>query len=80
MNLYDVVKGKFAIKDNKLIDALKGQNLTCSSEEILNMDLADNDEIERTLDDIPQIEFIINKITASINGVNALGYEIKANM
>jgi hypothetical protein len=68
------------LKDDKLISALKEQNLTCSKEEVLNMDLADSEEIEGTLDDIPKAEFIIDKISASINGVNAIGYEIKANM
>ncbi|MDR1460722.1 MAG: type II secretion system GspH family protein [Campylobacteraceae bacterium] len=79
-NLYDVIKTKFAIRDDDLISALKEQNLTCESEEIFSMDLADSKEIERTLNDIPKIEFVINKISASINDVNTLGYEIKANM
>ncbi|MDR2081553.1 MAG: type II secretion system GspH family protein [Campylobacteraceae bacterium] len=79
-NLYDAVKPKFVIKDDKLITALKEQNLTCTSEEALNMNLADSKEIERTIEDIPQAVFIINKITASINGANTLGYEIKAQM
>jgi competence protein ComGC len=79
-NLYDAIKTRFLIKDDKLISILKEQNLTCDSEEVLNMNLADSEEIEGTLDEIPQATFIINKISANINGANALGYEIKADM
>ncbi|MDR0408471.1 MAG: prepilin-type N-terminal cleavage/methylation domain-containing protein [Campylobacteraceae bacterium] len=79
-NMYDVVKTKFTIKDDKLVSVLKEQNLTCESEEIFNMDLADSKDIEETLDNIPKMEFIINKISANIKGINTLGYEIKANM
>jgi hypothetical protein len=79
-NLYDVAKTRFMIKEDEFISALKEQNLTCNSEEILNLNLADSQEVERILDDIPKIEFIINKISANINGANTLGYEIKANM
>jgi hypothetical protein len=80
INLYDAIKSRFRIKDDKLIAALKEQNLVCRSEEVFNMNLADSEEIERTIDDIPQAVFIINKISASINGTNTLGYEIKAEM
>ncbi|MDR1284937.1 MAG: hypothetical protein LBJ88_01910 [Campylobacteraceae bacterium] len=79
-NLYDVIKTKFTIKDDKLISALKEQNLTCESEEILNIKLADSEEIDIILNDISKMEFIINKISATIMGANILGYEIKANM
>jgi hypothetical protein len=79
-NLYDAIKTRFVLKDDKLISALKEQNLTCSREEVLNMNLVDSEEIERTLDDIPKAEFIIDKISASINGASVTGYELKANM
>ncbi|MDR0665907.1 MAG: prepilin-type N-terminal cleavage/methylation domain-containing protein [Campylobacteraceae bacterium] len=79
-NLYDAVKTKFMIKDDSLISALKEQNLTCESEEVFNMKLSDSKEIEESLDKIPQMTFIINKIAANINGANIIGYEIKAEM
>jgi type II secretory pathway pseudopilin PulG len=79
-NLYDALKTKFALKDDNLISALKEQNLTCTKEEVLNVNLADIKEIDRTLDDIPKAAFTINKISAGINGANTIGYEIKALM
>ncbi|MDR0579637.1 MAG: prepilin-type N-terminal cleavage/methylation domain-containing protein [Campylobacteraceae bacterium] len=79
-NLYDAIKPNFMIKDDKLIIALKEQNLTCDSEEVFDMNLADSKEIEKTIDDIPKAIFTINKISGSINGKNTLGYEIKADM
>ena len=79
-NLYDAVKAKFTIKDDNLVNALKERKFECRSEEVYNMDLADNTELNMTLNDIPQIGFSINKLSANINGANTLGYEIKARM
>ncbi|MDR3346401.1 MAG: prepilin-type N-terminal cleavage/methylation domain-containing protein [Campylobacteraceae bacterium] len=79
-NLYDAVKTNFTINDDKLITALKERNLTCESEEVLNIDLADNTDLNETLDNIPQISFTINKLSANVGGVNTIGYEIKAQM
>ncbi|MDR2099767.1 MAG: type II secretion system GspH family protein [Campylobacteraceae bacterium] len=79
-NLYEAIKPKFTIKDDKLIAALKEQNLTCKSEEAFNMNLADSESVKGVIDNVPQTLFIINKITAAISGTNTFGYTIKAQM
>jgi hypothetical protein len=77
LNLYDVVKESFEIKDDDLITELKKSNFTCESEEALNYDLADNTSLNATTDEIPALSFVINRIQAGINGVAVLGYEMK---
>lgn len=79
-NLYDAVKDKFAINDDKVSDALKNINFTCENEELLNINLADNTELNNTLDEIPNLSFTINKIYSNLNGANTIFYEIKAQM
>ncbi|MDR0761465.1 MAG: hypothetical protein LBF13_00295 [Campylobacteraceae bacterium] len=78
-NMYDVLKTKFTIKDDNLIDILKQEELSCVSEEITSIKLADTD-INQTIEDISQIGFVVNKISASFNASNIVGYEIKVGM
>jgi prepilin-type N-terminal cleavage/methylation domain-containing protein len=78
-NMYDILKTKFSIRDDDLIELLKQEELNCVSEEITNIKLADMD-INRTIDDISQISFVINKISASFNVSNIVGYEMKVGM
>jgi hypothetical protein len=78
-NMYDVLKTKFNIRDDKLISILKEEKLNCISEEVTSIKLADTD-INQTINDISQMGFIINKISASFNASNIVGYEVKVEM
>ncbi|MDR2635292.1 MAG: prepilin-type N-terminal cleavage/methylation domain-containing protein [Campylobacteraceae bacterium] len=75
-NMYDVLKTKFNIKDDELVSILKEEDLNCVSEEVTNIKLADTD-INQTIEDISQISFVVNKISASFNASNIVGYEMK---
>ncbi|MDR1976386.1 MAG: hypothetical protein LBQ18_05285 [Campylobacteraceae bacterium] len=78
-DIYEVLKPNFNIKDDKLVELFKNEKLNCDTEEVSSFKLADTD-INETINDIPMVSFIINRISAHFNGSNIVGYEMKVEM
>lgn len=73
-NLYEPLKTTFDIKDDKLITILKEQTFSCKQEEDKNIDLNEEEKIDKNF----QTNLIINKISLSQKSVgNIIGYKLK---